>query len=140
MHLLYLHTVEVITFDQKEVYKSTYGKRLAEKHCCGFHKMSTIWHIPYKRCDVNFVQRRSDGLFHMKCAIPMRYASNVFFYDRTLKENDIWLPHEDEVEFQINREEFNNQSWRDSPLCRWCESGLPSSVECLLQLCCKDDE
>lgn len=125
---------------RKKYVKVLMGKGLPRNNAVDFTKCLRFWHIPYKRCKVNFVQRRSDGLFHMKCTIPVRYASNVFFYDRTLKKNDIWLPHEDEVEFQINREEFNNQSWRDSPLCRWCESGLPSSVECLLQLCCKDDE
>lgn len=125
---------------RKKYIKVLMGKGLPRNTAVGFTECLRFWHIPYKRCSVDFVQRRSDGLFHMKCAIPIRYASNVFFYDRTIKENNIWISDGNEVGFQINREEFNNQSWHDSPLRRWCEDGLSSTVKCLLQMCCKDGE
>lgn len=125
---------------RKRYVKVLMGKGLPRNTAVDFTKCLRFWHIPYKRCDVNFVQRRSDNLFHMECTIPIRYASNVFFYNRTLKENNIWLPNEEEVVFYINRAEFNNQNWYDSPLRRWCEDNIRPSIESLLQMCCKDGE
>ena len=123
---------------RKKYIKNLMSKGLPRNTAYEFTKQLRFWHIPYQCCAVGFVYRISDGLFHMKCTIPMRYASNVFLYNRTLKENHIWLPEEREIGFNISREEYANPGWRNSPLRQYAEEMARPYNKCMLQLICSE--